>query len=206
MGCDGGLMDNAFKYIQANGGIDTEKSYPYEAEVMNAMTSESRSKVTATHFLCQSCATLPPCGYVTIWRSLKYKLGFLFSLTRTASAVSSPRTLAPNAPATLTWRQATKMPWRRLWPPSDPCLWASMPHTLPSSSTSQARRPSLAVQSEFDFRMQHQTLLTPVSFSTGVYDEQDCSSQDLDHGVLAVGYGTDNGHDYWLVKNRYIFW
>lgn len=39
-------------------------------------------------------------------------------------------------------------------------------------------------------------------YKSGIYDEPACSSSNLDHGVLVVGYGSEHGRDFWLVKNR----
>ena len=53
----------------------------------------------------------------------------------------------------------------------------------------------LAVSIEAD-KMVFQT------YTSGVMSSTKCGTS-LDHAVLAVGYGTENGQDYWLVKNSW---
>jgi len=40
-------------------------------------------------------------------------------------------------------------------------------------------------------------------YNSGVYYNPKCSSQALNHAVLAAGYGTQNGDKYWLIKNSW---
>ena len=42
-------------------------------------------------------------------------------------------------------------------------------------------------------------------YSRGIYREEQCSTKNLDHAVLAVGYGVEeeSGEEYWLVKNSW---
>lgn len=47
-GCNGGLMENAFKYVIKNGGIDTEQDYPYEP--MDASCDSQKAKKHAAKF------------------------------------------------------------------------------------------------------------------------------------------------------------
>lgn len=54
---------------------------------------------------------------------------------------------------------------------------------------------SIAFQVVPDFR----------GYISGVYSSTDCknSSTDVNHAVVAVGFGVEDGVDYWLVKNSW---
>jgi len=123
-GCHGGAMDLAFKYIRDNGGIDTEQSYPYEAE-----EDQCRFK--------------------------KDDIG----------AEDKGFTDIPEG--------------------DEEALKQAVATVGPISVAIDANHES------FQF------------YHSGVYIEAECSSDDLDHGVLVVGYGTEDGKDYWLVKNSW---
>ena len=40
-------------------------------------------------------------------------------------------------------------------------------------------------------------------FSSGIYSDPTCTSQPVNHAIVAVGYGTLNGVDYWVVRNSW---
>jgi cathepsin L len=123
-GCNGGLMDDAFKYIIKNHGIDTEASYPYTATGPN------------------------PCK---------------FKAADVGATIASYKDVVSGSETDL--------------------------------QTAVDKNPtSVAIDaSHTSFQL----------YSSGVYYEPACSSTQLDHGVLAVGYGTEGSSNYWNVKNSW---
>jgi len=127
MGCEGGLMDQAFNYTVLNKGIDTEASYPYKA-------------------IDQKC---------------------MFNASNIGATISS---------------------WTDIPSGSEPDLQKAIATVGPISVGIDA--------SQFTFQL----------YKEGIYYDENCSSQFLDHGVLAVGYGSKKSgenKDYYIVKNSW---
>jgi len=122
-GCSGGWMDNAFKYIISNKGIDREANYPYEAKDGNCRFNYAYTGATMNSF----------------------------------SDVQSG---------------------------NEGALQDAVLHQQPVSVAIDAGHTSFQL------------------YKSGIYFESACSTSNLDHGVLVVGYGSDNG-DYYIVKNSW---
>lgn len=41
-------------------------------------------------------------------------------------------------------------------------------------------------------------------YSSGIFYDDSCSTNKLNHAMLVVGYGSYNGISYWIVKNRSV--
>jgi hypothetical protein len=118
-GCNGGLMDDAFNWIIANGGLDTESDYPYHAQD-------------------GACRGAPKVASISGYKDA---------------------------------------------PQGNENALLGLLNVQPISIAIEAD------QSSFQF------------YKSGVFSGP-CGQQ-LDHGVLLVGSGTDGGVDYWRVKNSW---
>ncbi|XP_066577467.1 cathepsin S [Amia ocellicauda] len=123
LGCNGGYIDDAFHYVQDNGGIDSDSSYPY-----TAADGQCRYDVANRAANCSSYSSLP----------------------------EGDENALKEALATIG----------------------------PISVVIDATRPQFLL------------------YKSGVYDDPSCT-HNLNHAVLAVGYGTLDGKDFWLVKNSW---
>lgn len=42
-----------------------------------------------------------------------------------------------------------------------------------------------------------------MSYKTGILDDDSCSKNYPNHAVGVAGYGSEDGHDYWIVRNSW---
>ncbi|XP_030371275.1 cathepsin L1 [Scaptodrosophila lebanonensis] len=40
-------------------------------------------------------------------------------------------------------------------------------------------------------------------YKSGIYADEECNKGEVNHSILVVGYGTEKGQDYWIVKNSW---
>lgn len=122
-GCNGGLMENAYNYIQKAGGIQLESDYKYTARGSSCKFDQKKVALNIT-------------GYTTVSENEEEIKNFL--------QTTGPLAVALNA--------------------------------------------------------------EPLQFYSGGIidsDSSECDPQALDHAVTMVGYGSENGQDFWIIRNSW---
>merc|ERR1712037_653132 len=131
---------------------------------------------------------------LALWRepTLRQRGSWCLSPSRTWSTAASPRGIWAAMEGTCKFNAsnvgATIKSWTDVGSGSEPDLQKAVATVGPVSVAIDA--------SQYTFQL----------YSSGIYHDDNCSSQFLDHGVLAVGYGsvkTGAIKDYWLAKNSW---
>jgi len=122
-GCQGGLMDFAFEFVEKNGGLDTEEDYPYRA-MQGQCDIAKRNRVVVSID-----------GHVDV------------------------------------------------------------PKGNESALLEVLRRQPVSIGIQANQRFFQ-------LYTGGVFDNEECGTR-LDHGVLLAGFGTEDGSDYFLMKNSW---
>ncbi|KVH89490.1 Cysteine peptidase, cysteine active site-containing protein [Cynara cardunculus var. scolymus] len=74
--------------------------------------------------------------------------------------------------------------------------------------TAKAKKSVVSIDSYVEVESNGDALLCVVAKQPGIYNGE-CSSDaySMDHAVLVVGYGSEGGEDYWIVKNQWgTYW
>lgn len=190
-GCNGGLMDQAFQYIKDNGGLDSEDSYPYLGTVRISLEEE-----TSWHH---------QVSWPAVFNLSSSSASSSFRMT--SHVTTTPLTTPPTTQDSSTSPAAKNVRWWRPWPLLDLFQSPLMLVTSLSSFTSQVSSLFCSVAHLLLLLLHVPEWGRVLIFILGIYYEKECSSEELDHGVLVVGYGYEgedvDGKKYWIVKNRW---
>jgi len=179
MGCKGGQMDQAFDWVEKN-GIPSLKNEPY--------LCKEGSASECTGMTCSACAkrTGETCmfgGCKKIEGSVCNKNGIIPHCECPADQCFEDGACGDAKPLTLVLK------------PDDVVKHTDVGSSEMDLEAAVAQQPvSVAIEADQSV-FQH--------YTSGILTDDACG-ENLDHGVLAVGYGTDEkGQKYWKVKNSW---
>jgi len=179
-GCKGGSMDQAFGWVAQN-GVPALKDEPYlcvdgTASACTGMTCGACTKETGETCIFGGCNKVAG--------SVCNKKAHLIHKCE----CPSDQCFADGACA------APSKPDAMVLMPGDVTTHTDVDQTEGALEAAVAQQPvSVAIEADQSV-FQH--------YTSGVLTNDACGSA-LDHGVLAVGYGVDNGQKYWKVKNSW---